>query len=363
MFIPRSSITALTQIAACTGLICAFPTPALAQDADPPAATPEASAPALAPPAPLAAPSTDPVATAPAASPEVAPAPDVTSAPPAAAKPKPPPYSLPWQLRPVAPGNVVRLDSSYAFYKNPGKPDHGHAFVSTLLGSYKILPDLAVIGRLGFVYNSPPDAIPDVPRKTNFLNPVLGGLYGIELAPSLKLGLFLGVALPLGSGGTTNSLPSKRTATSVGISTRSAFDNAMFAVDYFTVFPGVDLAFVKAGFTLQGEATIFKLTRVRGTSDDSRVNLTMGVHAGYFITPFLSVGAELRHQRWLSTPATIKGKDALRDTATFAVGPRFHFKFTDSMWFRPGVSLTVPLDDPMKKSDYTIVQLDLPLSF
>jgi hypothetical protein len=175
--------------------------------------------------------------------------------------------------------------------------------------------------------------------------------------------LFLGVALPFGSGGSTSSRPSKKIATAVGISTRSAFDNAMFAVDYFTVFPGVDLAFVKAGFTVQGEATIFKLTRVRGTSDDSRVNLTMGVHAGYFITPFFSVGTELRHQRWLSTPATIKGKDNLRDTTTFAVGPRFHIELSDSIWFRPGVSVSVPLDDPMKKSDYTIVQLDLPLSF
>jgi hypothetical protein len=33
------------------------------------------------------------------------------------------------------------------------------------------------------------------------------------------------------------------------------------------------------------------------------------------------------------------------------------------MWFHPGVSVSVPLDNPMKKSDYTIVQLDLPLSF
>jgi hypothetical protein len=81
---------------------------------------------------------------------------------------------------------LVRLDNSYAFYKNPGNPKQGHALVSTLLGSYKVLQDLAVIGRLGLVYNLPPDALPDVPSKTNFLNPVLAGLYGIKLAPNLK---------------------------------------------------------------------------------------------------------------------------------------------------------------------------------
>ncbi|MEO6599433.1 MAG: hypothetical protein ABIQ16_06140 [Polyangiaceae bacterium] len=356
MFRPIFSTSLLTQAAACSALLCALASPAHAEDAAP---VPEADATSAPVVAPEVAPSAPPVAAAPMPLQPIAEA----APPPVPAKPKPPPYSLPWQLRPVAPGNVVRLDSSYAFYKNPGNPNQGHALASSLLGSYKVLPDLAVLGRLGFVYNSPPDAVRDVPSKTNFLNPVLGGLYGIKLAPSVKLGLFLGAALPFGSGGTTNSLASKKSATAVGISTRSAFDNAMFAVDYFTVFPGVDIAFVKAGFTLQGEATFLQLTRVRGPSDDSRSNLTLGVHAGYFIAPFLSVGAELRHQRWLSTPAAIKGKDNLRDTTTFAIGPRFHFKVSDSMWFRPGVSVSVPLDDPMKKSDYTIVQLDLPVSF
>jgi hypothetical protein len=281
---------------------------------------------------------------------------------------KPPPYSLPWQLRSVAPANVVRLDSSYGFYKNPANDTTGSALVSTLLGSYKVIPDLAVSARVGLVDNSPPTLAPQIAHKTDILNPVLGGLYGIKLSPNLKLGLFLGLTLPVGSGGGTNASLGKKGAIGVGINTRSAFDNAMFAMDYFTVFPGVDFAFVKSGFTLQVEATVFKLTKVRGpaaTEDDSKVNFTTGVHAGYFITPFLSVGAELRHQRWLSTPIAVKNDktDSIRDTTTFAVGPRFHFKLADNIWFRPGVSLSLPIDDPMKKAEYKIVQLDLPVSF
>jgi hypothetical protein len=290
-------------------------------------------------------------------------APEAAPATPA----KPPPYSLPWQLRPVAPANVVRLDSSYGFYKNPANDTSGSALVSTLLGSYKVIPDLAVSARVGLVDNSPPTLTPPIAHKTDILNPVLGGLYGIKLAPNLKLGLFLGLTLPVGSGGGTNGSLGKKGAIGAGINTRSAFDNAMFAIDYFTVFPGVDFAFVQSGFTLQAEATVFKLSKVRGpaTEDDSNVNFTTGLHAGYFVTPFLSVGAELRHQRWLSTPMAVKNDktDSIRDTTTFAIGPRFHFKLSDSTWFRPGVSLTLPIDDPMKKADYTIVQLDLPISF
>ena len=303
--------------------------------------------------------------------PAAAPPAPMDEAPPAAtAKPKPPPYSLPWQLRPVAPGNVLRLDTAFGVYKNPVTNKAGSAQATSLLGSYKVIPDLALIARVGLVHNSPPDAVapaPNPPSATSILNPVLGGLYGIKLSPDLKLGLFLGVTLPIGTGGGTNPNKDKAAANTVGIATRSAMDNAMFAVNYFTVFPGVDFAYVHGGFTAQVEATLFKLTKVRGpdTIDHTNTNFTTGLHVGYFILPMLSVGAEIRHQRWLSTPNAVKADTthASRDTTTFAVGPRFHFKLSDSVWFRPGLALALPIDDPMKKNDYKIVQLDLPFSF
>lgn len=289
---------------------------------------------------------------------------------PGPAKPKPPPYSLPWQLRPAAPGNVVRLDTSYGFYRNPTTDQHGSAQVSTLLGSYKIIPDLALIARVGLVHNSPPDAIAPAanpPSATSILNPVLGGLYGIKLSPDFKLGLFLGLTLPVGTGGGDNPDLDKKTANGVGALTRSAFDNAMFAVNYFTVFPGIDLAYVHGGLTVQVEATLFKLTKVRGpdTDDHSNTNFTTGLHVGYFVVPQFSLGAEIRHQHWLSTPNAVKADPtkASRDNTTFAIGPRFHFQFSEKVWFRPGVSLSLPIDDPMKRAEYKIVQLDLPLSF
>src|SRR5450432_765670 len=96
---------------------------------------------------PEATPATEPAAAEPAAAEPAAaePAPraaDPESVPPPAsdAKPKPPPYSLPWQLRPVAPGNVLRLDTAFASYKNPttGKTG-GTAIATSILGSYKVI--------------------------------------------------------------------------------------------------------------------------------------------------------------------------------------------------------------------------------
>ena len=66
--------------------------------------------------------------------------------------------------------------------------------------------------------------------------------------------------------------------------------------------------------------------------DATRTNSTMGVHAGYFLLPALSLGGEVRYQRWLSTPTRIVTgvrsdfPTANMDTLSFAVGPRFHIK-------------------------------------
>jgi hypothetical protein len=271
----------------------------------------------------------------------------------------------------VAPANVIRSDTSYGFYKVNGQS--GSTLTSMLLASYKLIPELALIGRIGAVANSPPKPIHHAQVVTN---PVLGALYGIKLDPTLKLGLFLGFTLPIGSGGGNPKTSPGQTAAEVpyGANSRAAMDNSMFAVDYVAIMPGVDIAYIAHGLTLQGEATLFRYQKARGPAgiDRYNTNMTMGLHAGYFIIPELSFGAELRHRRWLSTPAAVKADKfhELRDDTTIAFGPRLHFKLSDSVWFRPGIALSLPLDRPMSKTglatrptDYKVIQLDLPLSF
>jgi hypothetical protein len=285
------------------------------------------------------------------------------------AAPKPPPYSLPWQLRPVAPGNVVRSDTAIAFYKSPAD-ESGSTVASTLLASYKVLPSLAPIVRLGLVSNSPPEGATSMTGATlessvGFANPVIGAFWGPELPKPFKLGVFLGLALPFGSGGGDAPDASAAAANPAAMAARSAMDNAMFAVNYFTVFPGVGFAYVSDGFTAQAEVTVLQLTKTRGPDalDDSNTNLTSGLHLGYFFIPQLSAGVELRHQRWLSTPTPVEANEDLRDTTTVAVGPRVHLKLGETSWLRPGIALALPLDKPMTDADYTIVQVDVPFVF
>lgn len=281
--------------------------------------------------------------------------------PPPAPKAPPPPYSLPWQLRPAAAATVVRSDTAIGFYQNAAL-QQGSTVATMLLGSYKILPALAPMVRLGFVKDSPPGG---ARGGESFVNPAVGATYLFNLNDRMRLSAFLGVALPLGSGG-GNTPTSSTSAARLGVLARSAMDNAMFALNDLTVFPGVDFAFLYKGLTIQAEATVLQLTRVRGElvqKDASRTNFTSGVHLGYFLHPMVSVGGEIRLQRWLSTPAAVAADATQRENLSFAVGPRFHFKLADKTWIRPGIAYARGLDDPMAKNKYSILQVDVPVAF
>jgi hypothetical protein len=372
-----TNLALIAAVFSCSTAVFAQETPAPSPAAAPEA--PAADAPAAPPtPAPADAAAPAPMAAEPAAA-------EAPPAEPAAVKPKPPPYSLPWQLRPAVVGNVVRSDTAFAFYKDNLGKKSGSTVASMLLASYKVTDEFAPMVRIGIAQNSPPSSTmaagKPVDSAVNFLNPVIGGTYAIKPAKPLRLAFFLGLTIPVGSGGGDDAKPENKVANAAGIRARSAMDNAMFSVNDFAVFPGVDFAYVSGGFTAQIEATIFQLTRVKGDKkpamglannpDKSKTNFTAGLHVGYFVIPMLSLGAEIRHQRFLSTPKAVELDEAdanktplgVRDTTTWAVGPRAHFKLSDSVWFRPGVAFSMPLDNPMKKASYKVVQLDLPIAF
>ena len=292
-----------------------------------------------------------------------------TVAPMAAPAPPPPPYSLPWQLRPVAAANVVRSDTSVAFYDN-GAGASGSTVATMLLASYKVTPSLAPLVRLGYVQNDAPAAGAD---GTSFVNPIVGATYARKI-DAFRWAAFLGATIPIGMGGGNMPDAGAANADSSGVKARSAMDNAMFAVNYFTAIAGGDVAYVDHRLTVQAEATLFQLFRVRGdnapsSTDSTRTNSTVGLHAGVFIIPMLSLGGELRYQRWLSsnTQLTMGNKVAIpdfaKDTVTVAIGPRAHFAIGKSMWLRPGISYARGLDRPLTDGSYNVIQVDLPLYF
>ena len=274
---------------------------------------------------------------------------------------EPPPYSLPWQLRGATPTSALRLDTSTAFFETAGKSAITNVDILTF--SWKVRPWFAPVVRYGIVANSPPNGA----LVFAFANPIVGGQFGVPLPKGFRLGLFLGWALPLGDGYAQTS-PAEAAALKAAVLARSAMDNTMFATNHTALTPGVDLAWVGHGVTVQVEATVFQLFRVRGEHTDPdayKTNFTTGVHVGYFILRSLSAGVEWRYQRWLSTPAAIAADKTgtLVDTMTIAFGLRGHFLLDGKTWFRPGISFTHGIDDPLNAQKYNIVQIDLPLIF
>jgi hypothetical protein len=283
------------------------------------------------------------------------PAPEELPVPVVPAVVKPAPYSLPWHLRPAVAVSAVRSDTVIAFQ------DLSRTVVSFMSASWKIVPDVAVSARYGWVQDAPKAE----PSRSAFTNVGLAGLYAPKLSSAFRLALSGGVVLPVAQGGGGAPDPGDQKAIASGSYARSAMDNAMFAANDLSLFGGLALAYIADGWTVQLETTFFYLMRVKGDAvqrDATKTNTTWAAHVGYYVIPELSIGGELRYQDFLAPPKAIKSAPERRDTSTAAIGLRAHYKLGDHA-IHPGVSYAHPLDDPMAKAGYRIVQIDVPFVF
>ncbi|MBM4381696.1 MAG: hypothetical protein FJ086_20705 [Deltaproteobacteria bacterium] len=81
-----------------------------------------------------------------------------------------------------------------------------------------------------------------------------------------------------------------------------------------------------------------------------------------FLAPWLSLGAELRLQRYLGTTRLIASSPEIRDISSLAGGARFHVP-VGGHFLRPALTVAWPLDAPLRERSYRWVQLDLPFIF
>lgn len=270
------------------------------------------------------------------------------------------PYALPWQLRPILAATLVRFDSAASFYSDATGNTGGFASASSLLGSYSVTPDLALIARGAWVMNGPTTG---GVMGASVANPLLAGLYSLQILPELRAGFFLGATLPIATGGGDSPNTFSAAANAAAIHTRSAMDNALFSANYFTLIPGVGIAYLAHGLTIQLEATLLQLTRVRGENvdrDPARTNFTTGLELGYAVAPFLVIQGELRMQYWIDHRTVYAAAAPQSTNLSFAVGPRFTFK-TEGATFRPGLAYAQGLVGPVARDH--ILFFDLPILF
>ena len=208
------------------------------------------------------------------------------------------PYATPWQLRSILPGNTARLDSAIAFYDDKSGNTGGLAVATDLGGSYKLSSNLALSARIETVSSAPPA---NAAGATAFTNPLVGATYSFQLSNEFRLGFFLGMTIPIGSGSGNTPNPAITNALNASILARSAMDNALFATNYFGLIPGLDLAYIANGWTVQLEATLLQFTRVKSDiGDQYRTNFTSGFELGYSFTPLVMLEGELHYQRYFN---------------------------------------------------------------
>lgn len=322
---------------------------------------PSSDAPPATPPAPAVAqlPSTPPIA--PADLPPMAP---VEAAAPPPKMPAPPTGSF--MLRPIGTVTAVRLDSLVAGYNGqPGPPGVAHSAGwvtgSILNGSYKFSPSWGVTARIGFFDNQPTTS----PSGSLVTSPMIIGTYALAF-DDIRVAFGLSASIPIGSGGGNNPDPGVAFANKQANFARSAYDGPLFNPNNMYITPSVDVGYVDHQFTVHYDLAFPVADRVRGeqqTPDASGVVLLSGLHLGYFVLPMFSLGLETRYQRFLTTFTPCTKSDTLCDNLSIAEGARLHFRVGEHNWFRPGVSFTEGVKGALKDQGFSIVQLDLPLSF
>jgi len=332
---------------------------------------------------------------------EVAPPPPPP--PPPAVKKAAALYTLPFHLRPISAGHVVRLDNVLAFYNAtegkakaaPGASLKGMKEVSILNAGYRIAKDFGVLARIGLANHWPskenedkgptatlrPETV-DANGRPKSGTTLTNGLLLFSYTPQFKDGdirtaFYLGASIPIGSGGGNNADQFARHNNLMNLMVRSAMDNAMFVVNDMAAIGGIGVAYVKHGVTAQAEVTYLEIMRARGEkmqpAEVVKRNLVTGAFVGYAIIPQLSAGVELRYQRWLKPPHLIRDLgdenhktynkdvyDIRMHNMVVALGLRGNFKVGEKTFFRPAISYGMGVMGEIGDNKYHLIQLDLP---
>jgi hypothetical protein len=149
-------------------------------------------------------------------------------------------------------------------------------------------------------------------------------------------------------------------------------DNALFATNYLTIIPGLDLAYTAYDFTIQLEATLLQLTRTKGEQIDkdvSKTNFTSGLALGYTFTDKIAGITELRYQRWIDNVTVKSAPKPALENLSLAIGPRFTYKL-ESVTLKPGIAFVKGLSGPIANGEHTYptnsyktIFLDVPINF
>ncbi len=284
------------------------------------------------------------------------PAPMPTVAPAPAANP----YSLPFQLRPIAQPTVLRLETALGWHGVDPSGSAGTNDVTILTAGYAVTKGTGFGLRIPFVYNAPSgDGAPaSIFQIANLAASVTHTPFPSD---PVRVSFSAALSVPVGNGHGTPPSAAAKAANASSQLTRLAMDNALFLPNDLALATGLSCAYVENGLTLQADLTMLNTFKSREANGDAaRTNGLAALGAGYFFLPEVSANVEVLYQHWLTTPEAVAIDAARRSNLSALVGARYHHKFAWG-WARPGVALAQGLDGFTKET--TEVRVDLPFLF
>ena len=234
------------------------------------------------------------------------PAGDVISMPAAPATLAPPAtqlrYSLPWQLRPVTTGNVVRIDSAAAAF-NDANGNLDVAVTTVLAASYQLTPDWAPT----YVWASSVTTRRARPLDgSSFVNPLVGATHTRSLG-SYRLALFGATTIPIGTGSGNARNPGRQDERRVGHGASRGQRDVRGRLHDGDRGCRLRLREPRVHRASRGDRAAVR-SRTRTTAQPPPIlpdEAAVGLHLGYFIGSHFSLGSDLHYQRWLSHPTTV----------------------------------------------------------
>jgi hypothetical protein len=272
-------------------------------------------------------------------------------------EPQPAPYAAAFGLRVPAAATAVRAETAYGLDVLASR-----TVVEYLTAAYAPTRRLSFFVRGGWVELTPESG----PSVSAFTNVALGGQWAGRLSRGWRVAGTLGTGLPVAQGGGSPPDAGAASAIAAGNLARSRLEGStMFSPNDVAPFVGGDIGWASGGLTVQAEANLFELVRVRGEAvdhDATKTSFMGGVHAGYFVFPQMSVGLEVRDQTFLSTPAAVAAGKTSRSWVTAGGGIRGVVRVGAHAVFKPGVAYFQPVNDPgptVSAGRYHIAQIDL----
>jgi hypothetical protein len=254
----------------------------------------------------------------------------------------------------------VRIDTTVAPYRLAGAS--ALATVVYLSGQLRVHQNLFLQTRWGFADNRIGNG---AGNRTGILNPSFGLVFAVPLGTLFRFAASTAIGLPIATGGEagdTSGMVLQRQAALA----RSAMENNAFIPNNLGAPTGVSVAFVHGGVTAQLDTTMIPAGRVKGPDAEPAgitLNSTSGFFFGYFVIPEISVGFELRYQRFILAPPVAERDPTARDNLTAGAGGRLEIELSYTTRMRPGICFSTGLVGHVEQQSYRMLQFDVPISF